>query len=282
MPDREQASGPQNGRPVWPRPHLRRLHRGLWPPDRSTIRRRARSYSSVVGCRLVLALIACLPIAGTAVAVNADQTWIWPTSGKITQPFGCTGFWAEPRRGSCDHFHSGIDIANDRGTPVRAVADGVVELVGWDPWIHPDPDWMVIIDHGNGVRTMYAHLRSKPVDGIERGAHVVPGPADRPDGHDRPRHRAAPAFRRVSQRRGRSTRATISKDPCPAQQGSAGPARLPCADSRRSTALVPGSTAAPRSSRWPSRFQPARRNKQSTLRGLSASARAMARCRIAA
>ena len=115
-------------------------------------------------------------MAGTAVAVNgADQPWIWPTSGKMTQPYGCTGFWAEPRRGSCEHFHSGIDIANDRGTPVRAVDDGVVELVGWDPWIHPDPDWMVIIDHGNGLRTMYAHLRSKPVDGIERGAHVFQG-----------------------------------------------------------------------------------------------------------
>jgi murein DD-endopeptidase MepM/ murein hydrolase activator NlpD len=124
----------------------------------------------------VIAFVAILPVAGTAVAVDDSAgSWIWPTSGKITQPFGCTGFWAEPRRGSCDHFHSGIDIANDRGTPVRAVTDGVVELVGWDPWIHPDPDWMVIINHGNGLRTMYAHLRAKPVDGIERGAHVFQG-----------------------------------------------------------------------------------------------------------
>lgn len=121
-------------------------------------------------------MIACLPLASTAVAVDdASANWIWPTSGKITQPYGCTGFWAEPRKGSCDHFHMGMDIANDRGTPVRAVADGVIELVGWDPWIHPDPDWMVIIDHGNGLRTMYAHLRAKPVDGIERGAHVLQG-----------------------------------------------------------------------------------------------------------
>jgi murein DD-endopeptidase MepM/ murein hydrolase activator NlpD len=120
--------------------------------------------------------MACVPAASTTVAENgATKSRIWPTSGRITQPFGCTGFWAEPRRGSCDHFHSGIDIANERGTPVRAVADGVVELVGWDPWIHPDPDWMVIIDHGNGLRSMYAHMRAKPVDGITKGAHVFQG-----------------------------------------------------------------------------------------------------------
>ncbi len=124
----------------------------------------------------LLALLACLPMAAAAVAQNGTSSnWIWPTTGNITQPFGCTGFWAEPQRGNCAHFHSGIDIANDRGTPIRAVADGVVELVGWDPWIHPDPDWMVIIDHGNGLRTMYAHLRAKPVDGITKGAQVVQG-----------------------------------------------------------------------------------------------------------
>lgn len=125
---------------------------------------------------VVLALVAVLPNAGAATAVDGSPaTWIWPTTGRITQPFGCTGFWAEPRRGSCAHFHTGIDIANDRGTPIRAVADGVVELVGWDPWIRPDPDWMVIIDHGNGLKTMYAHMRAKPVDGITQGAHVFAG-----------------------------------------------------------------------------------------------------------
>ena len=125
---------------------------------------------------LLLALLCCLPSAATAVAVDGTSSnWIWPTTGKITQPFGCTGFFAEPRRGSCAHFHTGIDIANDRGTPVLAVADGTVELVGWDPWIHPNPDWMVIIDHGNGLQTMYAHLRAKPVDGITKGAHVTQG-----------------------------------------------------------------------------------------------------------
>lgn len=125
---------------------------------------------------IALALLACLPMAATAIAVDGSSIpWIWPTSGKITQEFGCTGFWAEPPRGNCAHFHTGIDIADNRGTPIRAVAAGTIELVNWDPWIHPDPDWMVIIDHGNGLRTMYAHMRAKPVDGITKGAHVFQG-----------------------------------------------------------------------------------------------------------
>ena len=174
---------------------------------------------------LALALVgdACPSPALRSPYDGSQQRWIWPTSGKVTQPFGCTGFWAEPRRGSCAHFHGGIDIANDRGTPVRAVADGVVELVGWDPWIRPDPDWMVIINHGNGLRTMYAHLRAKPVDGIERGDARLPGPAHRPDGHDRPRDRVRISTLRCISTASRSTRATISTDPCPALSGTAGP-----------------------------------------------------------
>jgi murein DD-endopeptidase MepM/ murein hydrolase activator NlpD len=132
----------------------------------------ARSHRTVAA--LLFALVAVVPSAATAVAQDGYQ-WIWPTTGSITQPFGCTGFYAEPRRGDCAHFHSGIDIANTKGTPIRAVADGVVELVGWDPWIHPNPDWMVIIDHGNGLRTMYAHMRAKPVEGITKGAQVFQG-----------------------------------------------------------------------------------------------------------
>ncbi len=38
----------------------------------------------------------------------------------MTQEFGCTGFYLEPPRGSCAHFHDGIDIANGSGTPIHA------------------------------------------------------------------------------------------------------------------------------------------------------------------
>jgi murein DD-endopeptidase MepM/ murein hydrolase activator NlpD len=84
----------------------------------------------------------------------------WPAAGMVTQEFGCTGFYLEPRRGSCAHFHDGIDIANAAGTPIRASADGVVAFVGWNPY-DSDPAYMVIIGHSGGYTTGYFHLLSR-------------------------------------------------------------------------------------------------------------------------
>ncbi len=84
----------------------------------------------------------------------------WPAAGMVTQEYGCTGFYLEPRRGSCDHFHDGIDIANGLGTPVRASDFGVVAFVGWNPY-DSDPAYMVIIGHGGGYTTGYFHLQSR-------------------------------------------------------------------------------------------------------------------------
>lgn len=81
----------------------------------------------------------------------------WPAAGMVTQEYGCTGFYLEPRRGSCAHFHDGIDIANAAGTPVRAGDDGVVAFVGWNPFDR-DPAYMVVIGHGGGYTSGYFHL----------------------------------------------------------------------------------------------------------------------------
>lgn len=81
----------------------------------------------------------------------------WPAAGVVTQEFGCTGFYLEPRRGSCAHFHDGIDIANGSGTQVRASDDGVVAFVGWNPYDN-DPAYMVIIGHSGGYTSGYFHL----------------------------------------------------------------------------------------------------------------------------
>jgi murein DD-endopeptidase MepM/ murein hydrolase activator NlpD len=79
----------------------------------------------------------------------------WPTTGVITQEFGCTGFSWEPSYGSCAHFHRGIDIANGTGTPIHAAASGVVAFVGFNPF---DGAFIVDIGHANGLDTMYVHL----------------------------------------------------------------------------------------------------------------------------
>ena len=95
----------------------------------------------------------------------------WPTTGRITQPYGCTGFWANQPLGSCKHFHTGIDIANARWTPIRAAAAGTVRFVGREPY----GAWMVVIGHGDGLRSRYAHLVPTRVSGVANGRAVRKG-----------------------------------------------------------------------------------------------------------
>jgi murein DD-endopeptidase MepM/ murein hydrolase activator NlpD len=53
-------------------------------------------------------------------------------------------------------WHRGIDIANGIGTPVYAVDSGSVDVAGWYGWAGN----AVILDHGNGYESLYAHLNS--------------------------------------------------------------------------------------------------------------------------
>ena len=127
---------------------------------------------------VVASLAAASPVVGEdvtrdSIEVVQPKPFIWPTTGRITQPYGCTGFWAEPRYGSCRHFHGGVDVADHRGTPVLAAADGVITHAGWDPW--GTRNWMVMINHGGGLVTWYAHLRGRDLAGIQDGAHVEQG-----------------------------------------------------------------------------------------------------------
>jgi murein DD-endopeptidase MepM/ murein hydrolase activator NlpD len=88
--------------------------------------------------------------------------WMRPVEGAwISQPFGCTPYAMEPVDRSCPsgHVHTGIDLAVPLGTPVRAALDGVahvvVSLTGYG--LH------VILDHGDGLTTLYAHLSAVTV-----------------------------------------------------------------------------------------------------------------------
>jgi len=65
-------------------------------------------------------------------------------------------------------WHPGIDIANRTGTPVYAVDSGTVDLAGWYGWAGN----CVIIDHGNGYESLYAHLNDFSVStgqSVQRG-----------------------------------------------------------------------------------------------------------------
>ena len=79
----------------------------------------------------------------------------FPVEGDISSPYG--------RRdnpfGGERTFHSGVDISGPPGTPIRATADGVVSYSGWTQY----SGYVVLIEHGCGFSTAYAHNRSNTV-----------------------------------------------------------------------------------------------------------------------
>jgi len=93
---------------------------------------------------------------------------IWPTFGRVTSGYGWRIHPLTARR----QFHYGIDIANLKGTPVRATADGRVVLAGWQGTYGR----IVIIDHGHGFSTRYAHNSTivvKPREKVKRGQIIA-------------------------------------------------------------------------------------------------------------
>lgn len=96
------------------------------------------------------------PDAGTVVA---SGSFVWPAAGTISQRY----VW----------YHGGIDIANKASPTIVAADAGKVIMAGW-------PDNVgygnrVIIDHGNGYVTLYAHLSQVfviPGQSVTRGAAI--------------------------------------------------------------------------------------------------------------
>ncbi len=77
---------------------------------------------------------------------------IWPTSGgRLTSGFGMR---RSPFNRAITQFHSGIDIAGAHGSPIYATADGTVSFAGYRGGYGN----MVLINHGYGFETCYAHL----------------------------------------------------------------------------------------------------------------------------
>jgi len=94
------------------------------------------------------------PDAGS---ISATGAFVWPTSGGITQYY----VW----------YHPAIDIANKNAPDILAADSGRVILVRRQRWAYGHH---VIIDHGNGFTTLYAHLSSIYVN---EGQNVARGNA---------------------------------------------------------------------------------------------------------
>jgi murein DD-endopeptidase MepM/ murein hydrolase activator NlpD len=82
----------------------------------------------------------------------------WPVEAAPGDGFGPRG----------DRFHAGLDLEAPAGAPVRAAAAGRVS------WVGPRDGWglLVVIAHGDGVRTFYAHLSTATV---RLGEHLAAG-----------------------------------------------------------------------------------------------------------
>ncbi|NIM19325.1 MAG: peptidoglycan DD-metalloendopeptidase family protein [Candidatus Latescibacteria bacterium] len=91
---------------------------------------------------------------------------LWPVKGYVTRGFHTTG-----GEKSAD-YHPGIDIAARRNTPIRASAEGIVVTDAWDDTY----GYMVVIDHGFGIYTLYGHNARNLVkngDRVARGQIIA-------------------------------------------------------------------------------------------------------------
>jgi murein DD-endopeptidase MepM/ murein hydrolase activator NlpD len=79
----------------------------------------------------------------------------FPVQGNVTSGYGSR---TDPMTGTI-HFHSGMDISSSPGNPVRATAEGVVSHSGWSP----NSGFVVVLEHGCGYSTVYAHNRKNTV-----------------------------------------------------------------------------------------------------------------------
>lgn len=85
---------------------------------------------------------------------------IKPVDGVVRSRYG----WRKHPIAGKRRFHYGIDIASWPGAPIYATADGFVEYAGWSTTF----GYLVVLNHGYGYRTLYAHCLQLLVSRRER------------------------------------------------------------------------------------------------------------------
>ncbi|HET9342517.1 MAG TPA: peptidoglycan DD-metalloendopeptidase family protein [Candidatus Eremiobacteraceae bacterium] len=111
----------------------------------------AVEHAKLAACqaRRAAAVAAGLPAPKCIPGLGGPVQFAWPVRGPITSPFGMR---VDPVTGQYQ-LHSGIDIGADYGVPITASADGNVIYAGW----YGGYGNAIIIDHGGGWSTLYAH-----------------------------------------------------------------------------------------------------------------------------
>ena len=87
--------------------------------------------------------------------------FVWPLDKNVRGQF-VTAYWGDGRG------HKGVDICSPYGTSIYAVKGGTVEYASWNN----DYGYNIIINHGNGIKTRYAHC-SKLL--VKKGETVTQG-----------------------------------------------------------------------------------------------------------
>jgi murein DD-endopeptidase MepM/ murein hydrolase activator NlpD len=104
----------------------------------------------------------------TGAAVSGGGQLVWPASGPVTSGYG---YRTHPIFGD-QRLHTGIDIAAPYGAPVVAADSGVVSYAG----VMSGYGNVVVVDHGGGLATVYAHLSSFAVgsgQSVSRGSTIA-------------------------------------------------------------------------------------------------------------
>lgn len=90
-------------------------------------------------------------------------TFVWPSSETYLSGYDYTP----------NTNHWGIDIAGQMGNPIYATDSGVVVYAGWNDWGYGN---VIVIDHGNGWQSLYAHLNELYVGcgaSVSQGASIA-------------------------------------------------------------------------------------------------------------
>ncbi|MDX2097721.1 MAG: peptidoglycan DD-metalloendopeptidase family protein [Leptolyngbyaceae cyanobacterium bins.59] len=85
----------------------------------------------------------------TGIVLRGTGQMSYPNDGEISSGFG----WRTHPILGYERFHAGVDFAADYGSTIRAADSGMVFMAGW----YGGYGNTVILDHGNGITTLYAH-----------------------------------------------------------------------------------------------------------------------------
>ena len=106
------------------------------------------------------------------------NTYVWPTTETRISGYEWTP----------DVGHYGVDIGGKKGNPILTVDNGVVVYAGWSNWGYGN---VVVVDHGNDLQTIYAHLDTIAVTCNQS---IYQGDDDRNNGQHRKLQRSASAL----------------------------------------------------------------------------------------